>query len=122
MAEVLALSAALQMYFHDWTLSRLKRLVQFVLAITMVKTVNLVQVSTAFRGSAKQASHYKGINRFMAQFSVPLAAVARFVVSVFPFAPLWYIAIDRTNWKLGKQDINVFWVIRSREDCQPFRR
>ena len=39
---------------------------------------------------------------------MPLAAVARFIVGVFPFGDFWYIAIDRTNWKLGKQHINVF--------------
>lgn len=108
MAELFALCAALQVHFTDWNLSRLKCLAQLVLAMTLVKTVNLVQVSTAFRGAAKQASHYKRICRFMAKFSLPLAEVARFIVSVFPFGDLWYIAIDRTNWKLGKKDINVF--------------
>ena len=108
MAEVLALCMALQIHFDDWNLSRLKCLAQLVLAMTVVKTVNLVQISTAFRGQAKQASHYKRIYRFMAKFPVPLTAVAQFIVSVFSFGNCWYIAIDRTNWKLGKQNINVF--------------
>ncbi len=108
MAEVIALYLALQVHFNDWNLSRLKCLAQIVLAMTVVKTVNLVQISTAFKGSAKQSSNYKRICRFMTNFSVPLESVARFIVSVFPFPDQWYIAIDRTNWKFGNKDINVF--------------
>ena len=108
MAEVLALCAVLQMHFKDWNLARVKCLAQLVLAMMMVKTVNLVQISTAFSGNAKQGSHYKRACRFMTNFTVPLDAVARFIVSLFPFGDLWYIAIDRTNWKLGQCSINVF--------------
>ena len=108
MAETLALFTALQIHFHDWNVARVKCLAQLVFAMTVVKSVNLAQVATAFQGPAKEASHYKRACRFMSGFTVPLAAVAKFMVSVFPFGNVWYIAIDRTNWKLGQQDINVF--------------
>lgn len=108
MVEVIGLCAALQIHFKDWHLSRIKCLSQMVLAIMMVKTINLVQVSTAFRGRTKQESNYKRINRFMSSFTFSFDSVAKFVVSIFPFANTWYIAIDRTNWKFGKKDINVF--------------
>ncbi|MCP3680097.1 MAG: IS4 family transposase, partial [Gammaproteobacteria bacterium] len=74
----------------------------------MLKTVLLIQVSTAFRGSAKQSSNYKRINRFMTKFHVPLDAVARFVVSMFPFPALWWCGIGRPEWKFGKKSINIF--------------
>ncbi len=108
MAEVIALAAALQIHFGDWNLSRIKCLSQMVLAIMMVKTINLVQVSTAFKGKAQQSSNYKRINRFMCNFSFSFDSIAKFVASTFPFGNAWYIAIDRTNWKFGKKDINVF--------------
>jgi len=108
MGEVLALCAALRVHFGDWHPARLVCLSQLVLAILMVKTINLVQVACVFRGRAKQQSSYKRINRFMSKFKIPFDGVARFVVSVFQFGETWYIAIDRTNWKFGKKDINVF--------------
>ncbi|MCP3679912.1 MAG: hypothetical protein GY782_06425, partial [Gammaproteobacteria bacterium] len=52
--------------------------------------MNLVQVSPAFRGSSKQLSNYKHINRYMTKFHIPLDAVARFVISMFPFPDQWY--------------------------------
>jgi hypothetical protein len=108
MTEVMALCSALQIHFGDWNLSRIKCLSQMVLAIMMVKTINLVQVSTAFKGETQQLSNYKRINRFMCGFSFSFDSVAKFVASTFPFNDTWYIAIDRTNWKFGKKDINVF--------------
>ncbi len=108
MTEVMALCMALRTHFGSWHLSRIKCLSQMVLAIMMVKTINLVQVSTVFRGEAKQASSYKRINRFMSSFTFSFDSVAKFVTSVFPFNDVWYIAIDRTNWRFGKKDINIF--------------
>ena len=108
MIEVIKLCAALRTHFTNWNLSRIKCLAQMVLALLAVKTINLVQISTAFRGKTKQASNYKRINRFMCKFSFSFDCVAKFVVSMFPFGDKWDIAIDRTNWKFGKKDINVF--------------
>ena len=108
MLEVLSLCASLQNHFSDWHLSRLKCLSQLILAIMMVKTINLVQISTAFKGRAKQSSNYKRITRFMSDFNLPFDSVAHFIEQTFPFGDTWSIAIDRTNWKFGKKDINVF--------------
>ena len=108
MAETMAIFTALQMHFHDWNLARIKCLAQLVFAMTVVKTVNLAQIATAFQGDTKESSNYKRACRFMTNFALPMASVAKFVVSMFPFGDSWYIAIDRTNWKFGKKDINVF--------------
>jgi hypothetical protein len=98
----------LQVHFNDWNLAHIKCLAQMVLALLAVKTINLVQISTAFRGKTKGTSNYKRINRFMCKFVFSFDCVAKFVVSMFPFGDNWDIAIDRTNWKFGKKDINVF--------------
>jgi hypothetical protein len=108
MIELMKLSAVLQVHFKDWNLAHIKCLAQMVLALLAVKTINLVQISTAFRGETKQTSNYKRINRFMNKFIFSFDCVAKFVVSMFPFGDKWDIAIDRTNWKFGKKDINVF--------------
>lgn len=108
MTELLALCNALRIHFCDWHPARLTCLGQIVLGIIMVKTINLVQVSSAFRGKAKQLSNYKRINRFMANFEFSYDRVAKFVVSIFQFSQTWHLAIDRTNWTFGKKDINIF--------------
>jgi hypothetical protein len=90
--------------FH---LSRVKFIACFLIAIIQVKTVNLDQIATAFPGKAKKASNYKRLQRFLRFFELPYALVADLVVKLLGQAGPWMLSIDRTNWKLGKLDLNI---------------
>jgi hypothetical protein len=70
-----------------------------------VKTVNFVELATAFSGSAKVASHYRRIQRFFKEVNLQPEPVARWVTSLLPY-DRFILSIDRTNWMLGCFAIN----------------
>ena len=95
-----------------WNAARLEFLSQFILALISVRSVNLMEIATAFCSRAKQDSVYRRIQRFFGDFSVCQKTIAQLVVSILsqvceaPFT----LSMDRTNWKLGKTDINILAV------------
>jgi hypothetical protein len=94
----------------DWNLARIKFLARFLVALITVKTVCLTQIASVFAGEAQPASHYKRIQRFLRDFDLDFVVLARFVVALVQTmggtAP-FILALDRTNWKLGKTHINI---------------
>ena len=70
-----------------------------------VKTVNLAQLATAFPGPADIDSHYRRLQRFFKHVQLQPARIATFVLAFLPDAP-YTLALDRTQWMLGKIPIN----------------
>jgi hypothetical protein len=91
----------------DWHGARIKFLARFMTALITTRTINLTQLATVFAGAAKPASHYQTCHRFLKDFDLPLAAIARFVVRLLGVERGWTLALDRTNWKFGKTEINL---------------
>ncbi|PYS46239.1 MAG: IS4 family transposase [Acidobacteria bacterium] len=90
-----------------WNKARINFLTKFLVAVIQVKTINLAQVSSVMCGRAKQASHYKRIQRFLRFFQLPFAELARFVIKLMGLRPPFVITIDRTDWYLGETPLNV---------------
>ena len=91
----------------DWNRARIKFLARFLVAIIAVKTVCLTQIASVFPGEAKPESHYKRIQRFLAGFEMDLSVLARVVIALVGQEPPFVLALDRTNWKLGKTQLNI---------------
>jgi hypothetical protein len=85
---------------------RLEFMARFILSLIKVKTVNLTQIALAFNGQVKSASNYRRIQRFFEQFSFDKQAVTQWLIGQLPRDPL-VLCLDRTNWKLGKVDLNI---------------
>ena len=51
-----------------WNRARIKFLARFLVALFQVQTVNLAKIACVFSGSAKAASNYKKLQRFMRFF------------------------------------------------------
>jgi hypothetical protein len=95
--------------FFGWHGARVACVVHLILGLIQVRTVNLVQIAQAFGGAAKSESHYKRLQRLFRSFELDLDRIARFVaalVAVERFA----LTMDRTNWKIGRVDINLLVV------------
>ena len=91
-----------------WHGARLNLLAQFLLALLQVRSVNLAEIATAFSGKAQMASHYKRLQRFFRGFEIDFDTLARLLVRLFGVGEgPWYLTLDRTNWKLGKAEINL---------------
>jgi len=88
-------------------LARIKLIAMFICALCKVQTVGLEKLANAFDAKAKSASSLRRIQRFI-QFSLDSDLIARLIFSLLPEKENLKLSIDRTNWKFGKTDINIF--------------
>lgn len=85
---------------------RLDFIARFILALIQVKTVNLTQIALALNGHIKSASNYRRIQRFFEDFRFDKQVITQWLIAQLPKERL-VLCLDRTNWKLGKVDINI---------------
>ena len=92
----------------SWHKSRLDCFTQMITALLIVKTVNLKQIALAMPGKASPDSSYRRLQRFFKQFNLNTDQVAILIYRLFTSKQHnHYLILDRTNWKWGKQDINI---------------
>ena len=94
-----------------WNRARITFLAHFILALLKVRTVNFAELAVAFSGKAKVASKYKRIQRFFRGFPVEFPAISKLIVRFLPIQDSgWTLTLDRTNWKLGRLNINILFL------------
>ncbi|MGB0884730.1 MAG: IS4 family transposase [Flavobacteriales bacterium] len=90
-------------------LARIKLIALFICSLCKVQTVTFSKLANAFDSSSESASSLRRIQRFMADFSLDRDFVARLIFNLLPNkADKLILSIDRTNWKFGQLDINIF--------------
>ena len=87
--------------------TRLETLCLLVLGIISARTVNLTHIATERPGSAKVASTYRRLQRFFQQVRLPEGWSIGIVIALIGNPDRWYLCMDRTNWKIGKSDVNI---------------
>lgn len=90
-----------------WHRARIKFLARLITALITARTVNLSQLANIFAGSAQPDSHYQRCRRFLKDFDLPFSEIARFIIQLLGVAGEWRLALDRTNWKFGKAELNL---------------
>ena len=101
------LSTILNQYFN-FHKARSDCLAQLVVAMITVKTVNFTHLATVFFTKSLPESCYKRIQRFFRFLKFDPFAVASMVITFFGLKnKKLNLAIDRTNWKFGKVNINI---------------
>jgi len=94
-----------------WHGARINFLSNFVSALLKVKTICLTEIATAFTGNAKKESKYKRLQRFFKSFELDYRQIAILLAQMLPIKnESWVLSMDRTNWKLGKLNINVIFI------------
>lgn len=90
-----------------WNKARIDLISSFLIALIMVRTVNLTEIASAMPGKAAQSSKYRRLKRFFEQFEICYRSIAVLIVKLLPISDEpWDLSMDRTNWKLGKKNIN----------------
>lgn len=94
----------------NWHKSRIDCLAQMLLALFVVRSVNLSEIAVAMDGQkASIESRYKRVYRFFSRFELDFTWISRWIYALFfTKDQKVYLAIDRTNWYWGKAKINVF--------------
>ena len=93
--------------YLPWHKARVKFTAAFILSLITLTTVNFTKLSNALNGQAKPASNYRRIQRFFAHFDLSGDCLTRLILHLLPVKSDFTISIDRTNWKLGKFNINI---------------
>ena len=89
-------------------LARVKFISFFVIALTKVRSVNFESLARAFDTKATVNSNLRRIQRFIANYNLEPNIIARLIFALLPEKTNLILSIDRTNWKFGKTDINIF--------------
>lgn len=76
-------------------------------ALCKVQTVGFEKLATAFDSNASTSSSLRRIQRFMAEYLLDTDLIARLIFRLLPHKPPFRLAMDRTNWKFGQQNINI---------------
>ncbi|MBB6053642.1 hypothetical protein [Armatimonas rosea] len=97
-------SALLPLGFNK---ARIKCLAAFLVALLARQSVCLTKIAPIFPTDAKPESAYKRLQRFLKDFELNLDQLARFLAVLCRVEPPWTLAIDRTNWKLGRLHLNL---------------
>jgi len=90
-----------------WNRARVKFVARFMVVLLAAQTVCLTQLSVLFPSAATAASCYKRMQRFLRSFEMDFAALAPLLVQIAGVPSPWTLALDRTNWKLGKAHLNI---------------
>lgn len=86
-----------------------------ITALCKAKTVCYSALAHCFDSLAKSDSCLRRIQRFFAEFDLSHDLIARFLYSLLPASGKKVLLIDRTNWKFGQTDINVFMLAIAHE-------
>ena len=89
-------------------LARIKLIVLFISALCKVQSVTFEKLANAFDSPAQADSSLRRIQRFIANYSLEADLIAKFVFALLPNHDKIKLTIDRTNWKFGQTDINIF--------------
>jgi hypothetical protein len=89
-------------------LARVKLISHFVIALCKVQTVTFEKLANAFDTAADSGSSLRRIQRFIANYSLDADLIARLVFNLLPEQENLILSIDRTNWKFGQTNINIF--------------
>lgn len=87
--------------------SRLETLCLLVIGIASVRTVNLSHICSEMPTQAKMESTYRRLQRFFQFVDLEQDWSARLAVRLLGLSGSWNLCLDRTNWKIGRQEINV---------------
>lgn len=89
-------------------LARVKLIAYFIIALCKVQTVTFEKLANAFDTKADTSSSLRRIQRFIANYSLDSDLIACLVFNLLPKQDKLILSIDRTNWKFGQTNINIF--------------
>jgi hypothetical protein len=103
------LTATLHTHFKGAiNLARIKLIAFFITALCKVQTVNFDKLANAFHTITHHSSSLRRIQRFIATFHLDADVIAKLIFKLLPIDGKYILTIDRTNWKYGRVDINIF--------------
>jgi hypothetical protein len=102
------LEEALEKNGSKFNKARIELMGMVIIALCKVQTVSFHKLALAFETESKSESCLRRLQRFIGGFNLCSDIIARLIFGLLPKKTELQIIIDRTNWKFGKQNINIF--------------
>jgi len=107
MHQINELSKRLNQHFN-WNKAKMDCFVGMLIGLLKTRNINLTEIAIGFANDAQPESRYRRIQRFIRSHRLNYDSVAWFVMMLFGFIDSpYYLALDRTNWKWGKKNLNI---------------
>ena len=87
--------------------SRLETLSWLIIGLVNGRTVNLSHLASQCYSSAQLGSSYRRLQRFFQYVALEGDWLALVVVKLLKLKAPWVLCLDRTNWKVGRRDVNI---------------
>jgi hypothetical protein len=87
--------------------SRLETLSWLISGLVISRTVNLSHLASQCSSSAQISSSYRRLQRFFQHAKLEGDWLALVVVKLLNLRPPWVLCLDRTNWKIGRHEVNI---------------
>lgn len=94
----------------NWHGSRITFLSLFIISMLQERTVNLAQISNGFATKGKKSGKVRRTEDFFRKFEINYDDIARLLSSFIDNISKWTLTMDRTNWKIGKVNINILYL------------
>ena len=107
----LSLVQLLQKHFN-LNLARAKCLSAFVFTMISSRTINLAIICESLPGDIQILSWYRRLQRFVVEVYLDQYSLSVIIAQIMELysAPKWTLCMDRTNWRFGKQHINILYL------------
>ena len=93
--------------YYDWSYRRIGFFGNLISSIIRSRSVNMQKVAENIEGNAMSGSNYRRIQRIFKDQKVDMEMTARLLSTILPDNEPWILCMDRTNWQLGKNNINL---------------
>ena len=92
--------------------SRTKCMAEMVSCMIKAQTINMADICQIMSSECKANSSYRRLQRFISEELLPHKSVAELACAIkgLDKEEKWKLTMDRTNWKLGKVDINILYL------------
>ena len=90
--------------------ARIALLSHLVISMLKVRNVNFKSLATGYHNGAQLSSKLRRIQRFFRQFEFPQTLYCQLIMKMLPIKGAYGLSLDRTNWKLGKLNINLLFL------------
>ena len=80
---------------------------QMIIGLITAQSSNLKKIARHFPNTTQIESNYRRIQRFLAETEIDEHQIASLIYNLFGLDKVT-LTIDRTNWKWGKSNLNIF--------------
>jgi hypothetical protein len=86
---------------------RLQTLSWLIIGLVNARTVNLSHLASQCSNNALVSSNYRRLQRFFQHVRLEGDWLSLAVVKLLNLSPPFVLCLDRTNWKIGRHDVNI---------------